>query len=143
MCIKIALEPDLLSPHHSIPLRSSKASKSESEKQREPHHSAEDLFSSSPHTTQGVCGCQRFVCVTMRLLKMKFPQPGINSPSSTLFISLANACTFLAVQVRSEQPRPTELASFDFTLLFLVSLLILLIRLLSLSTPVCHLRTLP
>lgn len=56
------------------------------------------------------------VRVTMPLPKMKFLWPGVNSPASTLFISVANSCVFLTAHVKSLSSLTlTEAVCSDFT----------------------------
>lgn len=58
------------------------------------------------------------LCVAMPLLNMKFLQVAVNSPSSTLSISLTNACIFLRARVKSltslSQQRFWALISLSF-----------------------------
>lgn len=85
----------------------------------------------------------RAFCVTMPLLKMKFLQPGVISPSTTLFISAARSGAVLTALAKPSRPHRDRVGELSFLSPFLLaSLLSLLIRLLSLSVPVCSLTTL-
>ena len=104
-----------------------------------PPHSEIDPFPPFPHTHKVYTHVKDVVYVIMPLLKIKYPQPGVNSPPSSFLIPLANFCIPLRAQVKSLTSLiPTDSACFGFTLFVLMSLLILL----SLSLPAYHPRAL-
>lgn len=77
-----------------------------------------DPFPLSPHTHKVYTHVKDVVYVIMPLLKIKYPQPGVNSPPSSFLIPLANFCIPLRAQVKSLTSLiPTDSACFGFTLL--------------------------
>lgn len=144
MCIKITLEPNLLSPHCSISLRLSKDCESKSGNQRavsylaKPQHSAGGLFSLSSHMLRIFLCPHAFAknVISTTWNKFSLHQP-FHLPSSLPHTPHSSS------QV-SDRPHPSRVGLLWFCSAFvLVSLLILLIRLLSLSIsiPVCCLTT--
>lgn len=99
-----------------------------------PPHSALGPFPLTPTRCTDV---KDVLCVIVPLQKIKFPQPGINSPSSSFLILLPNFCLFLRARVQSLTSLiPTDSVLWFYSDVVFMSLLILL----SLSLPACHPR---